>query len=356
MYKILLVEDDDSQIQSCEDTVARLNEENGSEYISLYKVKSYDEYTCFMNKNTDCSGVIVDIRLLGDINGNDVVINIIKKHRIPITVYTGNPSDFDVHLVSIPVYTRGEIKYEEIIKEQIRLYDAGVFKILGGEGEIENAIQHIFWHIIYPRRKLWINLKNEDKETEKIILRYTVAHIHDLVDCALSKHIIDEMYIIPSDSSKVFTGTILKTKDNNFYIVVSPPCDLVERDGKIKTDRIAICEIEKMQIYHDVLLKDIQKEKVKIKKIENIIKNNEYSYLHWLPMYEDVFPGGYINFRSIFNKSKEDIDKNFEKINLKIQNHFVKDILGRLSAYYGRQGQPDFDFEIEAKNLLCIKT
>lgn len=37
---------------------------------------------------------------------------------------------------------------------------------------------------------------------------------------------------------------------------------------------------------------------------------------------------------------------------VKVQENFVKNILNRFSAYYARQGQPDFDFKSEAKSII----
>lgn len=37
---------------------------------------------------------------------------------------------------------------------------------------------------------------------------------------------------------------------------------------------------------------------------------------------------------------------------VKVQEYFVKNILNRFSAYYARQGQPDFDFKSEATAII----
>ena len=48
-------------------------------------------------------------------------------------------------------------------------------------------------------------------------------------------------------------------------------------------------------------------------------------------------------------------DDNFEEFDqpkVKVQEYFVKNILNRFSAYYARQGQPDFDFKLEATAII----
>ena len=36
---------------------------------------------------------------------------------------------------------------------------------------------------------------------------------------------------------------------------------------------------------------------------------------------------------------------------VKVQDYFTKNILSRFSTYYSRQGQPDFNFDLEAETI-----
>ena len=87
-------------------------------------------------------------------------------------------------------------------------------------------------------------------------------------------------------------------------------------------------------------------------------KNNYSDYYHWLPR-NDIYQGGYINFRKVITYSPEDFAKEFEKSEVKVQEFFVKSILNRFSAYYARQGQPDFKFKDESEhifeNAVCLE-
>lgn len=44
--------------------------------------------------------------------------------------------------------------------------------------------------------------------------------------------------------------------------------------------------------------------------------------------------------------------KKYGQPKVKVQEYFVKNILNRFSAYYARQGQPDFNFKLEADAII----
>ena len=85
--------------------------------------------------------------------------------------------------------------------------------------------------------------------------------------------------------------------------------------------------------------------------IQNAIKNNSKDYYHFLPR-NSLFEGGYINFRKVITYPPEDFLKKYGQPKVKVQEYFVKNILNRFSAYYARQGQPDFNFKLEADAII----
>ena len=78
------------------------------------------------------------------------------------------------------------------------------------------------------------------------------------------------------------------------------------------------------------------------------VYNNFTDYYHWLPG-NSLFDGGYINFRKVLTYDPTEFGAKFGNAKLKVQDYFVKSIMNRFSAYYARQGQPDFDFKRETK-------
>lgn len=88
-------------------------------------------------------------------------------------------------------------------------------------------------------------------------------------------------------------------------------------------------------------------------KLSEIVKNKKEFY-HWLPD-NSMFDGGIINFRRVVTVSSDKFFDKFDSRGIKVQDTFVKNIMNRFSAYYARQGQPDFAFDKEIENRINNK-
>lgn len=347
-YKFLLIEDSDEDIKSFIDTIKRLNlAQNQDEYI-LETAVTYEEG---MTKITEkLNGIIVDIKLDEGHSGNEIIKEIIDKYRVPVAIFTGTP---DVNLEQhspILIYKKGEASHEDILSELLTVSETGLFDVIGGSGIIEEIMKKVFWQNLYPQISLWKQKKAQGIETKKILLRYAVSHIQEYIDNEVPQYQTEEMYIKPPISNDIKTGSIFISKEKIAHIVLSPPCDLAKHNDKIKTDQILVCEIDKLDMIHTNTVQ-IPKNKSKLNEIKNAIKNNFTGYYHWLPP-NALFEGGYINFRKVKTYSSKEFADIYKKPIVKVQEYFVKNILNRFSAYYARQGQPDFDFESEANKIL----
>ena len=242
--------------------------------------------------------------------------------------YTGWKQDIYTIIVNIiPIYKKGEANQEEIVTELCEISDTGLFSVISGVGIIEEAMTKIFWNNLYPQINIWKLKKSQGVDTEKVLLRYVVSHIQELIDTEVPAYETEEMYIKPPVTNEIRTGGIYTSKrDSMSCIVLSPPCDLAIRaDGKPKTDRILVCEIDDNDSVVSIITSGIEKKDKKIKAIEKALKNNYSDYYHWLPR-NDIYQGGYINFRKVITYSPEDFAKEFEKSEVKVQEFFVKSI------------------------------
>lgn len=350
MYKILLIEDAAGDAESCEDTVKRMNLQEGAEIYQVLVAESYDKGIAELKNHYD--GIIVDIKLDGEHSGNQVIRAIIEKYRVPVAVMTGTPDTELEENSPICTYKKGEDSYENIIKALYKVSSTGLFNVIGGTGIIEKAMNQIFWKNLYPQISIWESKKEAGIETEKVLLRYAIAHIQELIDSEIFDYETEEMYITPPICKEIKTGSIFcSNKDYMHCIVLSPPCDLAVHNGEFKTDRILVCQIDD----HDEINKEVaDKAKKRDKKKENIknaIKNNYTDYYHWLPA-NNLFCGGYINFRKVITYSPKNFMAEYGLPIIKVQEYFVKSILARFSAYYARQGQPDFDFKSEMDSIV----
>jgi len=185
-------------------------------------------------------------------------------------------------------------------------------------------------------------------------------HIVDLVDVESEKYFPEEMYIAPVASQALKTGCIVKIKNmDKYFIVLSPACDLAQA----KTDRILVCLIENTDgLLEKIVAKqqDIQilddddeatrnqkkarQDKKRKSEHTKFSQNIAAPYYHYLPKTK-VFAGGVINFRHLETYELDSFKVLFENPTITVASAFTKDIVARFSAYYARQGQPEFDLE-----------
>ncbi|MCX9013996.1 MAG: hypothetical protein OIN89_04230 [Candidatus Methanoperedens sp.] len=351
-FKLLIVEDDEGDLETCRTTILRYEKEKERE-IELVESKTLEDAQIKINNSFD--GVIIDLKLgnTGD-EGNIVIREIHDKYRFPVAILTGTPGNADPDFNNIiNVYKKGEHGLDEILNYLIQIYDTGLTRIFGGRGHIENAMDKVFWNHIMPQLDSWISHVERGEETEQALLRFTINHLLEILNHNSDICYPEEMYISPVISDNIRTGSIVSDREKGKkYIVMSPACDLVcHSDGNFKTDRILLCEIEDFNIVKDIALKGYKKTEKMKDKVKELINDNYTAYYHWLPK-TSVFEGGFINFRWTKALEKHDFDDNFNLPQVQVSSHFIKDVVSRFSSYYARQGQPDFNFKLLSSQLI----
>ena len=248
---------------------------------------------------------------------------------------------------------KGVVGYDELLNNLLEVYKTGITKILGGRGHIEQAMQRVFWNNIIPQLNTWKSHAKEGKQTEKALLRFTINHLMELLEEDGEFCFTEEMFIAPPVSSGVKTGSIVKRKDiEQYYIILSPACDLAIRQcGTCNTDRYLLCKIEDFEEIKNHVLSGTSGQKERVNRLSRLLANNLNNYYHWLPKGHE-FPGGIINLRNCMAITKDDFNASFDSPKIQVSKHFIKDIVSRYSAYYARQGQPDFDCKNIANTML----
>ena len=336
--RLLIVEDDEQDLRRCRNAINRYKREKQRD-IKLVECKTLNEALERLDNSFD--GAIIDLKLAdqGD-EGNQVIEQIEKSFfRIPIAIFTGNPGNRNDNLnekiMLIDVFIKGEIEYYQLLDRFGDIYDTGLTRIMGGRGKIEENLTKVFLENLLPQIEKWVSYGKEDSErTEKALLRYALNHLFQLLEEGDESCFPEEVYLFPPLLDTTTTGSIVKEKTSDQpFVVLSPACDLVLRNGKSNTDHILLVEIESV---NDALEGSRNKNRV-----ESLVKNNR-QYRHWLPS-TNFFKGGILNFRKLKTLNKVDFDEQFEKPSIQISPPFVKDIVSRFSSYYARQGQPDID-------------
>src|SRR5690606_16415599 len=102
----------------------------------------------------------------------------------------------------------------------------------------------IFWNHMSNSMDLWINDNSRTpQEKENSLLRYTLLHMQEYIDEELEKYHPSEFYITKPIKKNLFTGDIVEL-DKTRYIILTPSCDIVLRDGKRSADFILFCKIK----------------------------------------------------------------------------------------------------------------
>ena len=392
--KLILIEDNDEEVQSCTHAVNDFNDDHkGKGWCIQLEPHTNIKSASKALESSYFDGAIIDMNLADSGDEGNQALDVIRQHlkRIPVAIYTGTPNvaDNSDDIPLIDVFKKGDATYEQLIYKFWDIYNTGLTKIMGGKGLIEQSLSQIFIKHLLPRispakispeptvseKSNWVYYAEEDPDnTEKALLRHTLNHlIHELYKSSENCY-PEEMYIhlpnLEQDQVKVDTGCILQNKDNNkFYIVLSPACDLAEREGGVcNTDRALLVEI---QMLEDILSDDYfisnchdgkklkkrylksnsesPREYLSKQQDNDLIKyqrNTKNLYYCWLPKTSCFNNGAVINFRRVSTYSQEELDKSFNSPVIQVTSPFLKDIISRFSSYYARQGQPDININL----------
>ncbi len=353
--RLLIVEDVEEELDSCRDDVADYNRDQDRN-IELVECKTLDEALEKLDNSFD--GAFIDLKLtpIGD-EGNQVIERMRQtSSRIPIFIFTGNPGTWNDSVKDIKIYRKGAIGYYELLEKFCETYDTGLTRIMGGRGIMEESLTEVFFKNLLPQAETWVSygkeyLEEEPERTERALLRHTLNHLLTLLDEGDENYFPEEVYLCPPMSEKFTTGSIV-TAEDQWFVVLSPACDLViKKSGEFRTDCVLCVEIENTNDILDKVLTKAgikrmrdadEKEERTEKLLEEIFKNSYTFYYHWLPE-TDFFEGGFLNFRKLQTLSEDDFRERFQQPCIQISPPFVKDIVSRFSSYYGRQGQPDLD-------------
>lgn len=342
-YKFLYVEDSESDIETFEDSITRINQQKDIN-IELDIAKTYDDA---MSKiNCDYDGIIIDMKLDDGKNGDEVILEFKKVLRCPTVIYTGTPDSKFQEFEAIKVFTKGNSDIDEVIDEIISQINTGIFNIIGNKGKIEKYLTDFFWDKLYLELEIWKEISENLESSEEIAFRYTLTHLQDKIDLDIPYYDLHEMYMHNTDE-RFLTGSILR-RNNKDYIILTPPCDMVIRNDITESIVVNLCEIIKLE--DEPSIENKTKSKSREKEIEKIVKNTKKENYHWLPVNQD-FEGGLIDFRLISSIKYNELIELYENYEIRVQPYFIKEILRRFSSYYSRQGQPDFKFDEIAEKL-----
>lgn len=349
IIKILVVEDTDDMFELYEDQARELG--TNALTISLTRAKTVDEGKQRLLSN-EYDGAIVDLNLSQtdprEASGNDILIEIIEKHRFPVFVVSGNLGNLKPEIRAkssnfLKFFDR-TVSNTDIFNGIIAIFKTGITKILGGRGIIEQQLSDIFWKHLSSE----IN-GSQVYQTEKVLLRHIVSHLLEYLDLPEEDdggYHESEVYIRPPIRDHISSGDIIEM-DGKFFVVLSPACDVAVRKPVgdspiINSNRITLAPtipVERQAFIENKIIKDGDNAGARSNVLSEIIKGKREKY-GFLPKYGDIAPA-VIDFQNIISISFTEY-LTMPRL-ATISGFFMKDIQSRFAAYVGRQGQPDLD-------------
>lgn len=337
MLQLLLVEDEDEFVSQYQDVLEDYNKETGKQ-IEMLVCGSISDAKDSLDYSVDAA--IVDLNLGQGISDGAEVIRELREHfRVPVAVLTGTPFDADREPPVIGVFTKGKHRFEEVLDCLWEPYNIGLTRIMGGRGLLEDRLNAVFLNNLLPTLNEWVRYGQDDTDrTEKALLRYTLGHLVANLDGDETPCYPEEVYLSPPLKKKLTTGSLVRLKsDDSLYVVMTPACDLVPRNGQSKATSIQCAKIQPVETVYATLDGNSKDRK---NKREQLRMNNYRPCFHWLPESITV-SGGFLDFREVQSMPRDDFDSKFEQLEARIAPGFIKDVVFRFSAFYARQGQPE---------------
>lgn len=348
IIKILVVEDTDDMFELYEDQATELSTDTLK--ISLTRAKTVDEGKQRL-LSSEYDGAIVDLNLSQadprEASGNDILIEIIEKHRFPVFVVSGNLGNLKPEIRAkssnfLKFFDR-TVSNTDVFNEIIAIFKTGITKILGGRGIVEQQLSDIFWKHLSSE----IN-GGQVYQKEKVLLRHIVSHLLEYLDLPEDDagYHESEVYIRPPIRAHISSGDIIQM-DGKFFVVLSPACDIAVRKPVgnppiINSNRITLAPtipVEHQAFIENKIIKSGDNKKVRENVLSEIIKGKREKY-GFLPKYGNISPA-VIDFQNIISISFTEY-LTMPRL-ATISGFFMKDIQSRFAAYVGRQGQPDLD-------------
>lgn len=342
--RVLLVEDEDSNISSWNDQVSFHNadadrhgfciETNHSKSVAEARAK-------LLSGRFDA--IVVDLRLQTEPgvtepndHGNALIRHVLQSMPVGVVVYTGQrgeASDFGCPQVQILDKGDGLQPVFEWLAKQKEL----LLNIRSVRMAFERETARIFFNSIWPRWQSWAS-GIEASELSEMVSRHVAAHVHDaLLYSAKDDAHFEEWYFVPPLRGRLDTGDLIEL-ESDVWVVVTPRCDLAH-DDKTATVLIAKC-VDASRDWAEAAQKGKQK-----KTLDEFRRHKNSPKQHFLvPLRDDkgVERGPWLvqfdHLRAL--EAKEAFDALTGKRFASLAPQFVPSLVERFGAYFSRIGTP----------------
>ena len=363
--KLLILDDDQEVLDSFLSVINRINRDKAVTY-KVYQAKTLEQAKEII-KYYKLDTAVIDLNLNNgngadpdNADGNTAIEELMMNFRMPIFVVSGEPGKLkeslsDNHLINL--YTRDKFTEENGFETIIPpLFLSKSIHYFARDGFLEQKINAFYWEHLSQTIDSWKGVEKEHSdEIEKILSRHTLSCLNEelYIDGNIGnfdKYHPGEMYIIPPIKKHYHTGDIIE-KDGEKYIILNPACDIVNKN---KIEYYTLVKIYPAIEISKIKSKSSTNQESYIQ--ENLKKSNKLDRYHFLPKFNIIDNDYVIDFQlltsidigtdekseySKYLKEREKYIISYTKL-ASVASPFLKDIIARFSAYYARQGQPNF--------------
>ena len=348
--KILMIDDDEAickQIKELfDDQIINNNKikldylHNFEEGINLLKEKDYDLIILDLYKGRPSEQNT-------DRPGEQILEHIKKSAFIPVIFFSGlvNPIQ---HLKSEVIRIVRKSDGNEVLKKEIESVFESKLPLIRKKfnNYVTETMRSYFWDFVHPN---WSSLKEVNDEVSLgylLIRRLANSLSKDQIGKLLGdpKIKVDksypmEFYIYPPMCSEYETGDILK-KDDSFFVLLTPSCDLVNRNGRIKAQNTMLVKtthLEDTEEYKTFKQNNNNENKKSLMKLIESRKSDRYFFLPKTTFITNSI----LDFQDIIVIPTSELNR-YTKI-AKVDSPFAESMLSNFIRYYNRVGFPDID-------------
>jgi len=335
------------------------------EGVSLMEQSDYDLVVLDLYKD----GANVD-----ETAGLKVLEAIRKIAFVPVIFYTGHAHKIQ-NLISevVGVVSKGD-GFDNLKAEIQRIVDSKIALLKGQVyTHLRESLRQYFWETVHDEKKFFEPIKNDVSLGYLLLRRFANSLSKENIKQILGDDKIKtdkahpmEFYIFPinQDSTKeeYLAGEILE-KDENFYTVLTPDCDLVLRaNGSRKADKILLAVTKKFKSLSDYIkyeeLKNKQgkndKENQQLLNLAGKLKTwmsnrggeqDRFFFLPSTPFIENMI----IDFQDKVMVEYSDL-KAYRRV-AKLDLPYAQSMISSFIRYYNRIGFPDIDADYVMNNL-----
>jgi CheY-like chemotaxis protein len=358
---ILIAEDDEEQVASWKRDITEFNREAkyGFTYVPEFAKSRRAALRALDRFRINCA--VVDLRLPDDDGaaartepvGNDVLHSVLVETGVPAVVYSGYPQEASEAVQAsqiriIPKKGGGAMEALHWLAGHESLMSA--MEIMRKKIAEESA--KLFSESIWPRwENSWKDIKDGDA-LAGVITRQTAFHVAEQLGMPPAYHHPEEFYIVPPlATDQLGTGDLVRI-ENTVFVVVTPRCNMA-RDQYPTHIMLALCKTMEgaWAGMRDGFGGNHDKRERAAGTLHSFATQGHSTSTHFLPPCGAEGPW-LADFREIMTVSSEKVPELLKTRFASVASQFVPNLVQRCSAYLGRIGQPDLDFDI-LKAQVC---